>query len=191
MPSEQRLQALLHESANVHDSIQRLYTAIYAGFGAVLPALIGVFLVVANHDGGATLDTPAVALIFLGSYSLGSLWLQILWLELFEYVEYRYTVLYPLLYKASGQENRVSFLEFSLPRHPVAWIPTFLFQVTGLVFVAWVWLRYLAYAGCTFGAIGALFIALPVVGGAIVHSRTMRLQRIAARHSKRSDAEHL
>lgn len=175
-----KLEALIHESANLHDAIQRLYGAIYAGFGAVMPAAIGVFLVVTTRENGKTVDPVAVSLIFLAAYALGSLWLQSLWMELLEHLRYRYLVLYPLIYEASGQQ-RPNFLETITPRSLRSWLPSLLFQVAGLGFVIWVWHHYLTDQSTAARVIGLAFICLAVAGGVAVHLHYDALQRAIVR----------
>lgn len=177
MADDAKLEALLHESANLHEAIQRLYGAIYAGFGTVMPAAIGVFMVVTTRERETTVDPAAVSLIFLAAYALGSLWLQSLWMELLEHLRYRYQVLYPLIYEASGQQHRPNFLDTITPRSLRSWFPSMLFQVAGLVFVIWVWHHYLTDQPMPARVIGLAFIGLAVAGGVAVHLHYDALQR--------------
>jgi hypothetical protein len=83
------LKAILHESDQVHQSMQRLYNAIYAGVGAVLPGTLAVFLFI-GKELRDPLKLDVVAFAFLAVYCLGSIWLHSLWSELFAFVRYKY-----------------------------------------------------------------------------------------------------
>lgn len=183
MADNPKLEALLHESTQVHEGIQRLYAAVYTGFGAVMPAAIGVFLLVTSKAPSDVRDGPTVGLIFLAAYSLGSLWLGSLWMELLAFLRYRYVVLYPLIYAASGQHGRSSLLEYVSPRPLRSWLPSLLFQLGGLGFAIWVWEAYVHECAAPPGhpLLGLVFIALAFVGGLAVMSEVNELQKTVGR----------
>jgi len=135
-----RLKALLHESDVIHQSMQRIYNAMYTSFGVVVPAVISIFVFIAKEQ--QAVDASRVAVAFIAVFALGSLWVQNLWMELFAFVKYRYLNLQPRIYAASGQTSEQNFLEFTGVRSKLSWAPIMLFNVLAELFMISVLLEF-------------------------------------------------
>src|ERR1700736_3340064 len=64
------LKALLHESDVIHQSMQRIYNAMYTSFGVVVPAVISIFVFIAKEPQA---DAALVAVAFIAVFALGAL----------------------------------------------------------------------------------------------------------------------
>lgn len=127
--SEIRLEVLLHESAQVHDTVARTLTVANTLFGAVLPVAVGFLLYKAGEkDKAIPLDVLAVALAAV--VSLTAIFNAGLWVEISRYLHYKYVKLYPEIYKLAGLrgENFGQYLAREQQRYPS--LATALFHFT-------------------------------------------------------------
>jgi hypothetical protein len=124
--------AIIHESEQVQSGIERAQNGIYTSFGVVLPAVFGLFLFFTGDKRPQGIPAELVALLFIMAISLGALWSQNLWMELFRYTNYKHTVLLPRLYEATNQNGRTNFLQ-TTPRSALMALPVNLFNVGVLV----------------------------------------------------------
>ena len=132
---EIRLEILLHESQQVHDTLARTLTVANALFGAVLPVAGGFLLYKAGEkDKAMPLDVLAVALAAV--VSLTAIFNAGLWVEMSRYIHYKYVKIYPELYKLAGLsgENFGQYLAREQQRYPS--LATALFHFTMFSFSA-------------------------------------------------------
>ena len=116
---EIRLEVLMHESQQVHDTLGRTLAVANALFGAVLPVAVGFLLYTAGkEDTALPLDVLAVGLAAV--VSLTAIFNAGLWVEISRYVHYKYVKLYPELYKLAGLdgENFGQYLARQQQRYP-------------------------------------------------------------------------
>lgn len=116
---EIRLEVLMHESQQVHDTLSRTLAVANALFGAVLPVAVGFLLYTAGkEDTALPLDVLAVGLAAV--VSLTAIFNAGLWVEISRYVHYKYAKLYPELYKLAGLdgENFGQYLARQQQRYP-------------------------------------------------------------------------
>lgn len=141
---EIHLEVLLHESQQVHDTLARTLTAANALFGAVLPVAVGFLLYTAGtNDTAVPLNVLAVALAAV--VALASIFNAGLWVEISRYTHYKYTKIYPDLYRLAGigGENFGQFLARQHQRRPS--LATALFHATMFSFsgvIVWGGLMY-------------------------------------------------
>lgn len=172
------LKALLHESDLIHQSMQRIYNAMYTAFGVVVPAVISIFVFIAREQ---QVDPCRVAVAFIAVFALGSLWVQNLWMELFAFVEYRYLSLQPRLYAASGQASEPNFLEYTGTRSKRSWTPIILFNVLAGLFMVSVLCEFVPRWTWEFW-LSSLFILAAVAAAVLVIVAARALEgKIAAR----------
>lgn len=116
---EIRLEVLLHESQQVHDTLSRTLSVANALFGAVLPVAVGFLLYTAGkEDTALPLDVLAAGLAAV--VSLTAIFNAGLWVEISRYIHYKYVKLYPELYKLAGLdgENFGQYLARQQQRYP-------------------------------------------------------------------------
>jgi hypothetical protein len=146
---EIRLEVLLHESEQVHDTLARTLTIANTLFGAVLPVGVGFLLYTAGEkDKSIPLDVLAVALALV--VSLAAVFNAGLWVEISRYIHYKYVKIYPELYKLASLrgENFGQYLAREQRRYPS--LATVLFHLTMFAFSAaavWGGLLYGANSG--------------------------------------------
>jgi hypothetical protein len=179
-----KLEALLHESEVIHQSMQRIYNAMYTAFGVVVPAVISIFVFIAKEQ---QVDASRVAVAFIAVFALGSLWVQNLWMELFAFVKYRYLCLQPRIYEASGQTSAQSFLEFTGVRSRLSWTPIVLFNVLAGLFMISVLLEFVPRWHWEFW-LCSLFIVASLVATVLVIVAARELEGEITAHRRCSSA---
>lgn len=174
MADDPKLEAILYEATEIQAGIERSYGAIHTSFGLVLPALIGVFAFLVETE--SSIEPEVLATLFILVFTLGSLWSQSSWMELLRYVRYKYVVLVPRLYAASGQGGSPSFLQWSGRRGAVSWLPIRLFNLGALVVLVVAQMGYVqpsdrwqlaALGWCFIGAVVASSVAVFVEAGRV------------------------
>jgi hypothetical protein len=60
-------------------------------------------------------------------------------MELLPFIRYKYLVLQPLLFEATGQANRPNLVTFASPRPFINWVPTLLFNMLTSLTLGGVW----------------------------------------------------
>jgi Protein of unknown function (DUF1353) len=73
----------------------------------------------------------------------GSMLLHFTWTEFLNLVHYKYTVLYPRLFRLVGHGEWPSYLEMTAPRSLLHWLPALLSNVSGLGALLLLWSRFL------------------------------------------------
>ena len=174
-----KLKALLHESDVIHQSMQRIYNAMYTSFGVVVPAVISIFVFIAKEQ--SAVDASRVAVAFIAVFALGSLWVQNLWMELFAFVKYRYVNLQPRIYAASGQTSEKNFLEFTGTRSKLSWTPIMLFNVLAESFMISVLLEFVPRCHWEF-LLCSFFILAALVATVLVIVAARKLEAEIAEH---------
>jgi len=157
--TDSALKAILHEAEAIQAGVNRNYNAIYTTFGVVLPALVGIFALSAKDLKFDSALMPKVALIFVMVFSLSGLWAQSLWMELLRYVRYRYIVLLPRLYRATGQLADQNFLQWSGRRTPRNSSAILLFNIGCFAVLLLVHIAFMSAAPIALQMISILFIA--------------------------------
>jgi hypothetical protein len=167
--------AIIHESEQVQSGIDRAQNGIYTSFGVVLPAVFGLFLFFAGDKRPEDTDIPPniAALLFVMAVSLGGMWSQNLWMELFRYTRYKHAVLLPRLYQATGQSSRTNFLQ-TVPRTALMQLPVNLFNLGCLVALIGVHVKFIGRTWPV-AAISIAFILAVVVSTIAVIVEGIRL----------------
>lgn len=132
METAKLVEAIVHESEQVQSGIERTQNGIFTSFGVVLPAILGVFLFVGEGN-NVRIPPPLVAAILIVVVSLGGLWSQYLWMELFRYTRYKHVHLLPRLYAATGQSDHPNMMQLYGRRSLLMALPINLFNAGVLV----------------------------------------------------------
>ena len=128
-----KLQVLLQEADHVQEAISRSIGQAYTIFGIIIPGVFGAALLLTDKANKVVpIEYLSVALVGLVSLSL--LFSATLWMEAYDYVRYKYSVLLPRMYELSDIHGEENFLQHvAANRKPEGWIPVILFQVVMLV----------------------------------------------------------
>jgi hypothetical protein len=154
------VEAIIHESEQVQSGIERTQNGIYTSFGVILPAIFALFVLGNGEDKKSVFHPSLIATILIVAVSLGGMWSQYLWVELFRYTLFKHRVLLPRLYEATGQSGRKNLLETYGRRSVYAKIPINLFN-TGVLAV-------LLCAHFGFVAAKPAYEALPFISGSFI-----------------------
>lgn len=129
---EIRLEVLLHMSEQVHDTTAKTIAAANALFGAILPVAVGFLLFTAGEKDRGFLSLDVLAASLGAAVCLATIFNAGLWVEISRCYRYKYTSLYPELYRLAGLSGE-SFGQFVARqgRFPMAAV---LFHLTVLVF---------------------------------------------------------
>jgi membrane protein YdbS with pleckstrin-like domain len=104
MATDPELEVLMHESSQLHESIERLSGRVLGLFGVVLPGTLALFGLLAGASDQA--PDPAVASVALvGVVAIVIVYATSIWGEVLTYIEYKYSVLYPDLYLKAGRDK--------------------------------------------------------------------------------------
>lgn len=109
--------------------------------------------------------------------TLGTIWTQNSWMDLLRYVRYKYLVLMPRLYAASGQDSRESFLPWSGRRSLRSWLPSHLFILALLGLVLGVFFTTVVPGGYALIVTSLFFIAISAASTLSVLLETQALER--------------
>jgi len=120
-------QVLLREADEIRALKESNRAAINTLFGVVLPVTMTVFVASYNRD-LQLLDRAGIGGAFIALISLSTIWSQFLWAEYFSLLEFYYTQILPRIYAAGGVEGKLNYLQWTLPRRSVEWIPIALFN---------------------------------------------------------------
>jgi hypothetical protein len=128
MAIDPELEVLMHESSQLHQSIERISGRVLGLFGVVLPGTIALFgLLVSASD---RVPDPAVASVALvGVVALVTVYAASLWGELLTYIEYKYAVLYPALYLKAGRDQANLLQEMARRPNPLTFVASAIFIV--------------------------------------------------------------
>lgn len=175
MPNSSHLfEALKHEDAQINGRMQEIYKSLYAILGVALPGAVAVFVFLAReHD---SVQNEVIAFAFITVFTLASLWANNLWMELFPFIRYKYLVLQPQLFEATGQGNRANLVTFVSPRPFISWVPTLLFSLLTLLTLAGVWLLLIPRGTLIWWA-SLLFVLAAFSGSASVVTVARRTER--------------
>ena len=104
MATDPELEVLMHESSQLHESIERLSNRVLGLFGVVLPGTLALFGLLAGASDRA--PDPAVASVALVSVvAIVAVYAVSIWGEVLTYIEYKYAVLYPDMYLKGGRDK--------------------------------------------------------------------------------------
>jgi hypothetical protein len=133
--AKDQLEALLHESEQVHATISRAFTTVHNIVGLFLPASVGLFVLGAKdlHD---VIGIDLLALILAATFCIARLYADTLWTEVLAYWEYNYAVLQPRIYACTKQEAHRNLGQTLLKGWPCASsFPMLGFHIMTFVFV--------------------------------------------------------
>jgi hypothetical protein len=117
LPGDQaKLEVLLRESSEIHESIGRTVATTHTLFGAVLPLAGGVLLFTVS-SGSQSLPLDFIASAFGTVICLAIIYNAGLWVEVSRYFRYKYLVIQPRMYQLVGENHRQSFGEFLAQDH--------------------------------------------------------------------------
>ncbi len=129
MADDPELQVLLHESTQLHQSIERISGRILGLLGVALPGALALFGYLAGSKGSSAIASVA----FAGVVALVTAYACSLWTELLTYIEYKYGVLYPALYSKAGREAQ-NMMHFLAQRPSLVPAMIFMFLIFALTF---------------------------------------------------------
>lgn len=126
MATDPELEVLMHESSQLHDSIERLSGRVLGLFGVVLPATLALFGLLAGASDRA--PDPAVASVALvGVVAIVAVYAASIWGEVLTYIEYKYAVLYPDLYLKAGRDKANMLQEMARRPNRLTFVASALF----------------------------------------------------------------
>lgn len=173
------LSVLLSESQDIRKAIEAIRAAIFSVFGIVLPALVSVFLITSDKLPALLAGKETVATLAVSLASLGTMWVQFLWMEYFRHIRYYYTQLLPRIYQVSDQGLRPNLLEWDiLHRKTRHWLPLGLFNSScSLILIATYWslLRTSASLYAKGLCLALLLAAAASVAGVIMEVRSISM----------------
>ena len=159
MADDPELDVLLHESTQLHQSIERLSGRILGLFGVVLPGAVVLFGFLAR-DSPEEASSPIASVALVGVVALVVVYAGSLWAELLTYIEYKYDVLYPALYSRAGRnaENMMHYLSRRPALAPAATFVTLIFVLTFGLAAYGVYSTPGNWSNAWFAAVAALFV---------------------------------
>lgn len=111
-----RIQLLIHESEQIHETIGRALNTANALYGLVLPGAFGVVVFTASST-DVHLPISLIAVAFAGIVAATLIYNAGLWVEISRYLKYKYLVLYPELHRAGHIEREANFGVFLAREH--------------------------------------------------------------------------
>ena len=123
----------------------------------------------------------SLAFVFLSAMTLAGLLLHFTWTEFLNLVRYKYSVLYPRLYRLARRGRWTNYLEFTAPRSLFLWLPALLYNAAAFLVLLFVWFRYVVdAAGVTqqdpwITVLGATFLSSLMLGSfvTVITARTL------------------
>src|SRR5262249_40155091 len=100
-----RVQVLLHESAQLHDNIQRAMTELYRIPALGFPVLTGAFAVIYEGKVGANVEKGLLFSLFAVLAALLVIGFNNAWMLLCTFTRYKYAEVLPRLYAACDREG--------------------------------------------------------------------------------------
>ena len=132
--NKEKIKIFLQESQHVQDMISSAINQSYTVFGVVVPSIFAITLFLAEKN-MKYLPIEYLSLILVSLLSISILFCASLWMEVFQYLRYKYLVLVPRMYQIVGQENEENFFQYgSRIRKLESFIPTALFQLLIILF---------------------------------------------------------
>jgi hypothetical protein len=134
--AKEQLEAMLHESEQLHAALSRAFTLTHNIVGLFLPAAIGLFVLGAKefHE---TIGIDVLALILAAIFCTARLYADTLWTEVLAYWKYNYTDLQPRIYARTRQRACRNLGQTLVDGWPCAsTFPMLVFHIVTFAFVA-------------------------------------------------------
>ena len=100
-----QLDLLTHESAQLHDNIQRCLSDMNKLFGLAFPAVTGAFALLLEGKLATNTDTGTLLSLFAVLSSGIAIIFNNVWMQLVGFTRYKYAEVLPRLYKLTGRDG--------------------------------------------------------------------------------------
>lgn len=113
---QRQLQVLMHESAQVQETIGRGLTTANALYGLVMPIAFTVLAFKAG-DNELWFSPGLLCAVFVGVVCTTLIYNAGLWVEISRYLRFKYTILYPQIHQLGGIPPRENMGQFLAKQH--------------------------------------------------------------------------